>query len=201
MIKYQVGQISDTEGLSKYYIAGLAALQLLTAETAVASWRDLDIYSKPVAYRAESVSPSVSELSGVLTGAYKQFHDPLEGTITAEFNPFIEQLNAWIDSTDVPEKWREQEIQSPTFECRTLAKSAVLKLLQENRLYPARISASIEEDIFIGYANHISKVNLSIEVYNSLEIAAIVTKGKEIIKATDIENENFSEILAIYNGR
>lgn len=118
-----------------------------------------------------------------------------------ELDRFSEELTSWVDSVLLPEKWIFEGIHPPTIECKNLAKSVVLKLYNDFSIYPVRISATVEEGIFIKYTNHINKRELSIEVYNDLDIAAIITKEKEIIASMDIldiSDENFSEIFRIF---
>ena len=109
-------------------------------------------------------------------------------------------MNHWVDSVNIPQKWVEEGIHPPTLECRKLAKSVVLQLLKEHQLYPSRISATIEEGVFVNYVNHINKRNLSIEIYNDLDIAAIITRDKEIIISADISNEDFAKISQIFKA-
>lgn len=118
-----------------------------------------------------------------------------------ELDRFSEELRHWVDSVLLSEKWISEGIHPPTVECKNLAKSVVLKLYKDFSIYPVRISATVEEGIFIKYINHINKRELSIEVYNDLDTAAIITKEKEIIASMDIQDisdEYFSKIFRIY---
>ena len=117
---------------------------------------------------------------------------------------FSEELICWVDSVLLPEKWISEGIHPPTVESKKLAKSIILKLYKDFSIYPIRISATVEEGTFIKYINHINKRELSIEIYNDMDIAAIITKGKEIITSMDIpyiSDEYFSEIFRIFFER
>lgn len=46
--------------------------------------------------------------------------------------------------------------------------------------------------------NYDNNNNLSIEIYNDLDIAAILTNGKKILKCVDIDNESFKEIVKLF---
>ena len=176
MIEYDTKQSSHT--VSSVAIAGLIAAKIFTGQHGIEQV-DLDksFYKRNV-YHASVTPPTLDQYRNVITGEYHQGHDPLEGIILAKFNPFIVQLNHWVDSVNIPQKWVEEGIHPPTLECRKLAKSVVLQLLKEHQLYPSRISATIEEGVFVNYVNHINKRNLSIEIYNDLDIAAIITRDK-----------------------
>lgn len=86
----------------------------------------------------------------------------------------------------ISEEWISEGIHPPTVESKKLAKSVILKLYKDFSIYPIRISATVEEGTFIKYINRINKLELSIEIYNDMDIAAIITKGKEIITSMDI---------------
>ena len=118
-----------------------------------------------------------------------------------ELDRFSEELRHWVDSVSLPEKWISEGIHPPTVECKNLAKSVILKFYKDFSMYPISISATIEEGIFIKYINHINKLELSLEIYNDMDIAAIITKGKKIIFSRDIpyiSDEYFSEIFGIF---
>jgi len=152
-------------------------------------------------YHSAATPPSYDQYRSIITGEYHQEHDQLKAVSSLQLNPFIEQLNYWVDSINLPSKWSVEGIDPPSFACRKLAKAIVIQLLKDYQLYPSRISATIEEGVFINYINHVNKLNLTIEAYNDLEVAAIITRDKEIIFSTDISNENLTEIIQIFNAR
>ena len=116
------------------------------------------------------------------------------------FDPVAKQLSGWIHSLELPQKWRNEGIAPPNFECKKLARKVAVALYQDFSLIPIRIALSIEEGIYLKYKNFDNNKVLEIEVYNdNLDIAAILTKNDEIIKSVDIEKENFSEIVKLFN--
>lgn len=108
------------------------------------------------------------------------------------------QLILWVDSVTLPKRLISENIAPPTIECKNKAQSIVLKLYENHRLYPIRISASVEEGVFIKYTNYINQRDLSIEIYNDSDVVAIVTRNDETITSRDINNESFSEIYKIF---
>lgn len=126
----------------------------------------------------------------------KEFAESSKQTIDRLEN----QISQWIYSVVLPQKWHTEEIAPPTIECKNKAESAALKLYKDFHLHPIRISPSIEEGIFIKYVNHENKRELSIEIYNDLDIAAIITKNNEIIFSRDIYDESFSEVHKVFNS-
>ncbi len=133
------------------------------------------------------------------------WHISLEGIIEAgklngkiNIDPMLRQLEYWVSSASLSQKWINEGLYPPTVECKELAKNIVSGLYAEYNLYPIRVNATVEEGVFIKYINHINKKELSIEIYNDLDIAALVTNGKEIIASRDIVDEYFSEIYRIF---
>lgn len=108
------------------------------------------------------------------------------------------QLILRVGSVTLPKRLLSENIAPPTIECKNKAQSIILKLYKDFSVHPIRISASIEEGIFIKYTNYKNQRDLSIEIYNDLNVAAIVTKNDETITSRDIYNESFSEIYKIF---
>lgn len=126
---------------------------------------------------------------GKLTGKIK---------IGPKIDPLLTQLAYWISSASLSQKWINEGLYQPTVECKELAKNIVSGLYTKYKLYPIRICGTVEEGVFVKYVNHQNKKELSIEIYNDLDIAALLTKGKEIIASKDIVDESFSEIYRIF---
>jgi hypothetical protein len=116
------------------------------------------------------------------------------------FDPVVKQLKAWIHSLELPQRWRAEGIAPPNYDCKQLAEKVAEALYKDFSLIPLRIAVSIEEGIYLKYKNFGNNKVLEIEVYNDdLDIAAILTENDEIIKSVDIEEENFSEIVKLFN--
>jgi len=112
--------------------------------------------------------------------------------------PIKDHLRAKTISVPFPVKWRLEGISPPTIKCKEITLNVVLKLYDDFFLIPDRVSSSIEEGIFLKYIDYLSGNYLSIEIYNDLDIAAIITNGDKIIKAIDIYNDNFDEAIKIF---
>jgi hypothetical protein len=113
-------------------------------------------------------------------------------------NYIIRNLKAKITKLSIHEKWLLEGIEEPTYLCRELAFEVTQLLYKRHGFYPERIGSSIENGILLHYINYTNNKTLSIEVYNDLEIAAIVNSNKTIEKAEDIYNFDFNEILQVY---
>ncbi|MBC8548389.1 MAG: hypothetical protein ISR96_08760 [Nitrospira sp.] len=111
-----------------------------------------------------------------------------------------EQLRYWVQSVSIPKTWIDSEIQPPTISCKNLAHDIIRKLYESYDMYPMRIDATIEEGVYIKYLNFINKKELSLEVYNDLDIAAIITKDKEIL-TTFNKSSSLSNIANAFNRR
>jgi hypothetical protein len=116
------------------------------------------------------------------------------------FDPVVKQLSGWIHSLELPQRWRTDGIAPPNYDSKKLAQEVAEALYRDFSLIPIRIAVSIEEGIYLKYKNFDNDKVLEIEVYNdNLDIAAILTKNDEIIKSADIEKEDFSEIVKLFN--
>jgi hypothetical protein len=116
------------------------------------------------------------------------------------FDPVVKQLNGWIHSLELPPRWRTDGIAPPNYDCKKLAREVAEVLYRDFSLVPIRIAVSIEEGIYLKYKNFDNDKVLEIEVYNdNLDIAAILTRDDETIKSVDIEKEDFSEIVKLFN--
>lgn len=111
---------------------------------------------------------------------------------------FERQLILRVGTVTLPKRLLSENIAPPTIECKNKAQSIISKLYRDFSISPIRISASIEEGIFIKYTNYINQQELSIEIYNDLNVAAILTKNNETITSRDIYDESFSEIYKIF---
>lgn len=115
-------------------------------------------------------------------------------------DPVVKQLNGWIHSLELPQRWRTEGIAPPNDYCKNLTRKVAAALYQKFSLIPIRIALSIEEGIYLKYKNFDNNKVLEVEIYNdNLDIAAILTRNDEIIKSVDIEKEDFSEIVEIFN--
>ncbi len=117
---------------------------------------------------------------------------------TIRIDPAEKHITGLIYSTNIPEKWRKDGISAPTLTCKKIAESTSHSIYKDYALIPNRISATIEEGIFINYINFDTNSILSIEIYNDSDIAAILTDGKKIIKVVDIINESFTDIIKLF---
>ncbi len=198
MIEYDTKQSSNT--VSSVAIAGVIAAKIFSGQPTVEQADFNTFLYKPTSYRSSITPPSLDQIRDVITGEYYQGRDPSEGISLSKLNPLIVQLNHWVDSVNIPNKWIQDGIRPPNSECQEKTRSVVSQLLKEHQLYPSRISATIEEGIFVNYINHINKRSMSIEIYNDLDIAAIITHDKEIIISADIANEDFTKIIEIYQA-
>ncbi|MBF0539756.1 MAG: hypothetical protein HQL03_16055, partial [Nitrospirae bacterium] len=67
------------------------------------------------------------------------------------------------------------------------------------RIIPERVAATIEEGLFFKYVNNANGNELSIEIYNNLEKAAILTNNEDIKSAIDIkDNKEFDDIIRLF---
>ncbi|MBF0338205.1 MAG: hypothetical protein HQL05_10270 [Nitrospirae bacterium] len=101
-----------------------------------------------------------------------------------------------IRSIPFPDRWRLEGISPPTDDCKETTISTIKYIYDCFKIIPSRIAATIEEGLFFKYINKANGNELSIEIYNDLEKAAILTNNEDIKSAIDIrDNKEFDDII------
>lgn len=118
-----------------------------------------------------------------------------------EFNPVTNFLQSQVYAVNIPKKWKLEGILPPTILCKEKSANIIKKLYKDKKIIPVRVNATIEEGLFIKYVDYNTSKELSIEIYNDFDIAALITQNNEIIKTVDIIDENFEEIITIFQTR
>lgn len=102
-----------------------------------------------------------------------------------------------------PKEWELENIAKPSISCRQRTADIAINLLKKFELHPDRVRANIEEGITLYYKNYENDKELILEVYNTLEMAALVNKDKKIIRCIDFEKEddaNFNETIQFFKS-
>lgn len=113
-------------------------------------------------------------------------------------DPLIEQIRSSIHAIKLPKKWVLEGIKPPNFLSKELAEKIAIYIYNRFQLFPNRVSASIEEGVFLYYKNFHKEKELSLEVYNDLEISGIINQSNNILKTFDIkfkDHEIFNQIF------
>ncbi|KJU84490.1 hypothetical protein MBAV_003317 [Candidatus Magnetobacterium bavaricum] len=127
--------------------------------------------------------------------------DKSEENVYKYFNADLLQIYDKIKSIPFPDKWHLEGISPPTDDCKETTISVIEYIYDCFKIIPIfkRVEVTIEEGIFIKYVNNTNGNELSIEIYNDLEKAAILTNAKEIKLAVDIiENTEFDDIIKAF---
>lgn len=102
-----------------------------------------------------------------------------------------------------PKEWELENIAKPSISCRQRTADIAINLLKKFELHPDRVRANIEEGITLYYKNYENDKELILEVYNTLEMVALVNKDKKIIRCIDFEKEddaNFNETIQLFKS-
>lgn len=86
--------------------------------------------------------------------------------------------------------------QPPNDECKHMAIKTYIHLFKKYKLIPERIAVSCEGGLYFQY-EHFEKV-LEIEVFNSGEIAGIVSRAEYILYSEDIIDFCFNNLMALF---
>lgn len=117
---------------------------------------------------------------------------------TKLLKPAFENLIERIFALTIPKKWKVEGIKAPNLICKTYASSIASQLYNEYSIYPERINSSVEEGIMLYYKNNDNNNELNIEVYNDLDVAALISNNNEIIKSFDIYDSYYNKIIDIF---
>jgi hypothetical protein len=99
-----------------------------------------------------------------------------------------------------PSEWHDDGIAPPNIAAKNLAKKTIQTLFESYDFIPDKIAATKEEGIFLHYRNYQRTTSLLIEIYNNLEIAALINDDykKEIIASIEIKTLNFDDVIQPY---
>ena len=102
-----------------------------------------------------------------------------------------------IDQITLRKRWEIEGIKPPNIYCKNITKKICLSLFDKHNIIPHKIDASIEEGIYVLYLNTRKNRTIEIEIYNDLDVAAIVTDNNinKIIASQDIKQNNFDYII------
>ena len=105
-----------------------------------------------------------------------------------------------INNIVLRKSWEKQGILPPNVACKNEAKKLSFLLFDKYELIPNIVDASIDGGIYIRYWNSINNHSLFVEIYNDLEIAAVVNdeNKKKILASENIENDNFDNIIKYF---
>ena len=99
------------------------------------------------------------------------------------------RLREKVLSVVLPARWEKEGVAPPSIGAKKKAASFISQLYNDFFLIPERIESTVEGGVFASYYEVRSGNLLSIEFYNDLDVAAIVTKGKAILDSIDIYDD------------
>lgn len=125
-----------------------------------------------------------------------------EKVIFKRDNPIYEDIKNKIYHLSFPNRWEKEGIAKPNIHSKEETVKLCRYLFDEYDLIPFRIIATKEGGLAVLYEDFGNNRSLIVEIYNDLDIAALVNdnKNKSIILSVDIRCLNFSEIIKAYCG-
>ncbi|OGJ90700.1 MAG: hypothetical protein A2487_15305 [Candidatus Raymondbacteria bacterium RifOxyC12_full_50_8] len=126
-------------------------------------------------------------------------------TLKLTYNPHYEitrrHLENLVSDVALPKTWKTEGLAEPNQDCKQKSKEIIYKLFDEYRILPLRVAASVENGIFFCYKDPVNSARiLSIEVYNDLDVAAVISEGKTIVASFDIENDDYTPVMHSFNA-
>lgn len=123
-------------------------------------------------------------------------------TVTPVFSPTTPVHNhikeIMIDQISLRKRWEIEGIKPPNIFCKNKTKDICIYLFDKYEIIPKKVDASKEEGIFVLYLNPKNDRTLEIEIYNDLDVAAIVTDNNRIVASKDIEQLSFDSIIRFF---
>ena len=112
-------------------------------------------------------------------------------------NKDIESAYIQIDIANLPEHQERTYKIAPTKKSRGLAKEAVSYILNSRSILPTRVAATIEGGIYLAYTHN--DLEMKVEVYNDLGIAAILVDNSTEVIVDSMDINSMSEIQMLLN--
>lgn len=118
--------------------------------------------------------------------------------ISTKDDSVIDRIEQQIfDKLYFPKHWEEENIDQPNQSAKMKSLEICKYLFKEYNLIPSRIAPTKEVGIFLSYENpaQTSDRTLIIEIYNNLEVAALINdnSSKKILYSADITDFGFSD--------
>ena len=112
-------------------------------------------------------------------------------------NKDIELAYIQIDIANLPEHQERTYKFAPTKKARHLAKEVVSYILNSRTILPTRVAATIEGGIYLAYTY--GDLELKVEIYNDLAIAAILTDNSNEVIMDSLDIHAISDVQILLN--
>jgi hypothetical protein len=152
------------------------------------AWRRID---KWVADYAPTTEPEEEKHDRIIRTVYLG-----EEMVNAEtkVDSIAYDLFSRVILTKLPQRWREDGVVPPNHNAKQKGAELVSFLYNKFSMIPIKIGATVEGGIFLKFNSLYSGNDIAIEIYNDLDVAALVTRNKKPILAIDIHNEKDLEM-------
>ena len=138
-------------------------------------------------------------LNNYISGQGKEIRLSLEDRHIAPWLIYQKTEAMIFEQLYFPIEWDKEKVNRPNLSSKNMAMDVCKSLYDKYSLIPFKISPTKEEGVYIrfDYSSASIKRSLIIEVYNTLEIAAIITNNdkKEVNFSYDIEKLQFKNAV------
>ncbi len=133
----------------------------------------------------------------ILIGSYQS--GDADSSVCVSFRqPAERYLWQKLSRLKITRGWSRKDIWPPTWECQVKAFWLLAKILQQFELLPIAIDPSIEGGITATYLHEMLNRRLILEVYNTLEVAIVVSERQHVIYAEDIEDSRLDTAFSVF---
>ncbi|MCK5601975.1 hypothetical protein KAR91_08905 [Candidatus Pacearchaeota archaeon] len=112
-------------------------------------------------------------------------------------NKDIELAYIQIDIANLPEHQERTYKFAPTKKARHLAKEVVSYILNSRTILPTRVAATIEGGIYLAYTH--DDLEMKVEVYNDLNITAILIDNSTEVIMDSLDIRSISDVQRLIN--
>ena len=105
-------------------------------------------------------------------------------------------LNLIFNKMYFPESWKAKGVAPPNITAKFMAFDICDSLFKDYGIIPYIVTPTIEEGVYIEYDKN-GEIALEIEVFNDLDVVAIVSnyKTKQMLYSEEIKGLNFSNVI------
>ena len=110
-------------------------------------------------------------------------------------NKFDERFTNILSSLKMPQRWKSENVESPTRDCLHWAKQTLGRLATQYGMTPNRVAYSVEGGIFVAYLSPDGTRVLNLEIDNDIDVVATISEGKAVLESVVMEDENDLAVL------
>jgi hypothetical protein len=154
-----------------------------------------EIPAQTYSSRFGEVLRAVNEL--VIPGSFGD--NDIERLISVSFLQPAER-HFWLQllRLNISSRWSRGDVLAPTWECRLKTFWILRDILLRYGILPSMVDASIESGVTMVYQHDIADKRMTLEIYNSLDVAVVVSERNHVIYAEDLDDSQLDTAISVF---